>query len=124
MTVSVVIADDEETLRVLLRRYIERDGRCRIVGEAGDGQQTLEVIEATDPDVLLLDLGMAVMDGLEVLAALRGDPRPRTVVLTGFADTHTADRARELGAVACLIKGAGFADLADTIIEAAEQGPH
>lgn len=124
MTVRVVVVDDEATLRVLLRRYIERDGRCRVIGEAGDGRQALEVVEATDPDVLLLDLGMPVMDGLEVLAALRGDPRPRTVVLTGFADAETAERVRELGAVACLTKGRGFADLSDTIVEAAGNGSH
>lgn len=124
MTVSVVVADDEKTIRVLLRRYIERDGRCRVVGEARDGRQALEVVDAADPDVLLLDLGMPVMDGLEVLAALHGEPRPRTVVLTGFADAHTAERVHELGAVACLIKGPGFADLSDAIIEAAEHGQH
>ncbi len=123
MTVSLVIADDDASVRTLLRRYVERDGRCRVVGEATDGRQALEVVGAADPDVLLLDLGMPVKDGLEVLAALVGTARPRTVVLTGFADTYTAERARELGAVACLVKGPGFAELPDVIVDAAGLEP-
>lgn len=123
MSVSVVIADDDASIRLLLRRYIERDGRCSVVGEAMDGRQALEVIGAADPDVLLLDLGMPVMDGLEVLAELVGTARPRTVVLTGFADAYTAAQARELGAVACLVKGPGFAELLDVIVDAAGVEP-
>lgn len=123
MSVSVVIADDQGTIRALLRRYIERDGRCHVVGEAADGQRALEVLGEVDPDVLLLDLGMPVLDGLEVLAALDGAARPRTVVLTGFADAYTSERARELGAVACLVKGRGFAELADALVAAAGLAP-
>lgn len=119
MTPTVVIVDDQADLRLLLRRTIERDGRCRIVGEAADGAEALAVIDASDPDVLLLDLGMPGMDGLEVLSVLGSRPRPRVVVLTGFTDPRTHARALALGAVDCLVKGVGFTAVADTIVAAA-----
>jgi DNA-binding NarL/FixJ family response regulator len=111
----VVIADDEATLRSLLRALMRTDHRFDLVGEAGDGREAMALIEELDPDVLLLDLGMPVMDGLEVLAALQGRERPRTIVLTGYSEEQTLRQAIELGAAACVVKGSGFDRLLDVI---------
>src|SRR5437763_15373289 len=66
-TVRVVVADDNQGVRELLRLLIDLDGRLRLVGEAADGRETLEIVAVERPDVLLLDLGMPALDGLQVL---------------------------------------------------------
>jgi DNA-binding NarL/FixJ family response regulator len=115
MTRSVVVVDDEPGLRSLLLILLERDGGFDVVAEAGDGVEAIEAVTQHDPDLLLLDLGLPRMDGLEVLAALQGRSRPTTVVLTGFTDEATLAEARALGASTCLVKGEGFALVTDTL---------
>jgi DNA-binding NarL/FixJ family response regulator len=111
----LVIADDEAPLRGLLRTFVERDGRFEVVAEATDGQEALAAVTEHDPDVLLLDLGLPVLDGLQVLERLPQGGRPRTVVLTGFDDSETRRTTQELGAAACLVKGRDFAELLETL---------
>lgn len=119
MTPSLLLVDDEPGLRRLVRLLVERDGRLQVIGEAADGREAVDRIGELDPDVVLLDLGLPVLDGLEVLDELQGRDRPRVVVLTGFDDDATHERARELGAVACLVKGRDFRDVLDTLVDAA-----
>jgi DNA-binding NarL/FixJ family response regulator len=114
----VVIAEDEASLRALLRHFVERDDRFEVVAEAVDGTDALEAVELHDPDVLLLDVRLPGLDGLEVLQRLRGRPRPRTVVLTGYDDPQMRERVATLGAVACLVKGRDFASLVEAMAEA------
>lgn len=121
MTRSVVVVDDEPGLRRLLVLLLERDGRFTVLAEAADGVEALEAVRRHDPELLLLDLGMPQMDGLEVLEQLQGSTRPITVVLTGFADPATLARATSLGAAACLVKGEGFSRLADVLHAAVSQ---
>jgi CheY-like chemotaxis protein len=112
---SVVVVDDEPGLRGLLLILLERDGGFDVVAEAADGVEAIEAVAQHDPDLLLLDLGLPRMDGLEVLAALQGRPRPTTVVLTGFTDEATLAQAQALGASTCLVKGEGFALVTDVL---------
>jgi DNA-binding NarL/FixJ family response regulator len=114
----LVVVDDEPGLRRLLVLLLERDGRFEVIGQASDGEEALETVEQLDPDLLLLDLGLPVLDGLEVLERLGARPRPVTVVLTGFADDATLEQARVLGAAAALVKGHDFAEVADALIAA------
>jgi DNA-binding NarL/FixJ family response regulator len=123
MSRKLLLVDDEAGLRRLIRLLVQRDGRLQVIGEAGDGHDALDRIAELDPDLVLLDLGLPTLDGLEVLARLRGRPRPRVVVLTGFDDPATHARARELGAAACLVKGRDFDRLLDTLAgDASEDG--
>jgi DNA-binding NarL/FixJ family response regulator len=122
VTWTLIIADDEAPLRNLLRLLVARDGRFEVVAEAVDGEQALELVARHDPDLLLLDLGLPRLDGLQVLEQL-GDPsRPRTVILTGFDDPHTHRQARDLGAADCLVKGRDFSALLDAL-EPRSEGP-
>lgn len=118
MTRRLIIADDEAPLRDLLRHLIERDGRFDVVAVAADGEETLALVAHHDPDVLLLDLGLPRLDGLQVLERLAAQDRPATVVLTGFDDPTTLRAARELGAVSCLVKGRDFGRLAEALASA------
>lgn len=120
MTYRAVIADDDATMRRLVRRLIERDGRFLIVGEAANGREALDQIAALDPDVLLLDLTMPGMDGFEVLEHLDTYTTP-VLVLTGHADHDIHRAAIRLGASGCLVKGRDFAELPDRLARAAER---
>ena len=115
----LALADDDVTLRRLLRLLFERDGRFEIVGEAADGVEALALLERADPDLLVLDLAMPRMDGLEVLSRLEGRTSPRVVVLTGFAEQSLCDQVLALGARACLQKGDDFAALTARVAEVA-----
>jgi DNA-binding NarL/FixJ family response regulator len=115
MRKRLVIADDEAPLRGLLRTFVERDGRLEVVAEASDGEQALAAVAEHDPDVLLLDVGLPVLDGLQVLERLPRGGRPRTVVLTGYDDVETRRAARDHGAAACIVKGRDFAALLEAL---------
>lgn len=103
--VRVVIIDDTFDLRELLRLALTRGG-LEVVGEAGDGQSGIECVRQESPDVVLLDLSMPVMDGLEALPTIRQlIPEGKIVVLSGFGATQMAEKAMAIGADGYLQKG-------------------
>ena len=101
----VLVVDDEAGARRALMRLLDHEG-YETVG-AGDGREALRSLEARRPDVVLLDIVMPGMDGLELLEALQRHPQFKAlpvVVLTALSDTHTVNRAQQLGAKAFLVK--------------------
>ena len=122
MTIRVVIADDHRIVRDGLCYLLSQEPDIEVAGEAGDGQQTLAVVAATRPDVLLLDLYMPGLDGHAVLAALHDTPhRPAVVVLTSAAGDEHLIRAMHAGATSYLLKTAS-AEHVITAIRAAAAG--
>ena len=94
---QILVVDDEQRVRQAVRRVLEQEGYR--VREAGNGQQGLEAIGQEVPDLVLVDLMMPVMDGMEFLAgARRMKPDLATVVITGYATTDKAVEAMKLGA--------------------------
>src|ERR1700756_4902569 len=107
MTIRVVIADDHRVVRDGLCYLLSQEDDIEIAGEAGNGRQTMEVVAALRPDVLLLDLSMPELDGHAVLAALHDTPhRPAVVVLTSATDDEHLVRAIHAGATSYLLKTA------------------
>jgi CheY-like chemotaxis protein len=118
MKVRVLVVDDDLTVRRLIVLLLRRDDRFTVVAEAGDGEQALELIAEHDPDLVLLDLAMPRMDGLQVLAALEPRERARVLVLTGFAEDGLHEKVLAAGASACLQKGRDFPHLNELLAEA------
>jgi signal transduction histidine kinase len=103
---SVLLVDDVADLRFLLRVVLETDGAFEVVGEAGDGETAIDMCARTRPEVIVLDLSMPTMDGLEALPRLRElAPDATIAVLTGFEGKKIAASAAALGADAYFEKG-------------------
>ena len=104
--VRAVIVDDTPDLRLLLRLILERDGDIAIVGEAEDGLRGVEATRRLQPQLVMLDLAMPVMDGLEALPRIKAAcPTATVVVLSGFEAGAMQERSMRAGADAYLQKG-------------------
>jgi CheY-like chemotaxis protein len=110
---TVLVVDDADDARDLTARLFRRAGYRVVTAEGGEA--ALAAVDAEDPDLVLLDMTMPGMDGLEVLRRLRADPRHHAlsvVLFTAIGDLRTVAEARRLGAADYLVKGtAGVADL-------------
>ena len=108
----VVLVDDTPDIRFLLRLALDLDGGCTVVGEAGDGRQALAVVAETQPDLVLLDLAMPDVDGMQALPLLRECcPAATILVLSGFEDAALAPAVLAAGADGYLRKGAAPRDI-------------
>jgi NarL family two-component system response regulator LiaR len=118
--IRVVVADDHRVVRDGLRYLLSQERDVEVVGEAEDGVQVLQVVAATRPEVLLLDLFMPALDGHGVLAAL-GDAahQPAVVVLTSAADDEHLVRAVQAGATSYLLKTAAAEEVIAAVRAAA-----
>jgi two-component system, NarL family, response regulator LiaR len=120
VTIRVVIADDHRVVRDGLCYLLGQEPGIEVAGEAGNGRQTLDVVAATRPDVLLLDLYMPELDGHAVLGALHDVPRgPAVVVLTSAVDDAQLVRAMQAGATSYLLKTAAAEQVIAAVRDAA-----
>jgi DNA-binding NarL/FixJ family response regulator len=110
--IRVLIVDDHPVVRTGLRGMFETDPSFEVAGEAGDGAQAIERVTAERPDVVLMDLQMPVMDGVEAIARIRALPDPPPVlVLTVYDSDSQILRAIEAGASGYLLKDAARDEL-------------
>ena len=115
MTLSVVLVDDHTMLRQTLRRALEGEG-VKVVGEAGDGAAGVRAALAARPDVVLMDVSMPVMDGIDATRQLMSaDARMRVVMLTMHIDRDVIDRAIKAGAVGYLTKDSSVSDVVEAV---------
>ncbi len=113
----ILIADDSADIRTLLRLKLEAKNVGEVVGEATDGREAVEMATELQPDLVLLDLAMPRMDGLEALPLIMAAvPGVKVIVLSGFEQTGLADQALSSGASRYVVKGTALKELA-TIIE-------
>lgn len=106
--IRIVIADDHSMIREGLKQLLELDGDIRVVGEAGNGQICLDVIEKEKPDVVLLDINMPVMDGLEMLEVLRksNNENQKVLILTIHDEIEYLLKAIKIGVEGYVLKDA------------------
>ena len=114
---TAVIVDDVIDLRFVVRLALQRSGRFDVVAEAENGHQAIEMVETHKPDLVLLDLYMPRMDGLEALPRIRtAAPEAKVVVFSGMADIF-AQSAVAAGAAGVIVKGAPSSELIQRLEE-------
>jgi YesN/AraC family two-component response regulator len=114
---TYVVAEDEERMRdYLARKVAELDGRFSCVGSAADGEEAIELVERFIPDLLITDIKMPVIGGLELVRRIRGTDRDlRIVIVSGYSEFEYARQAIELGVDEYLLKPVDVAKLRETL---------
>jgi DNA-binding NarL/FixJ family response regulator len=119
----VLVVDDAANLRELLTLLLDTEDDFEVVGTASDGVQASDMAKVLSPDIVLLDLAMPVMDGLQALPGLRRTlPEAVIVIFSGFEQGALVDEALALGADAYLEKGASVTQLVDLLRDLRERG--
>jgi two-component system, NarL family, response regulator NreC len=118
--ITIVLADDHQLVRQGLRGMLERQPDFRVVGEAGTGLEVFRVVERFRPNVVVLDMMMPQLNGLEVTRQLsKRSPKTRTVILSMHRDESYVVQALKNGATGYVLKDASVDELVKAIREAA-----
>jgi response regulator NasT len=103
MATRIIIAEDESVIRMDLREELQSQGYL-VVGDVGDGQSAVNLARELRPDLVLMDIRMPEMDGIEAARILTSERLAPAVLLTAFSDDELIERAREAGVVAYITK--------------------
>ena len=109
-SLRIVIADDEPIIRLDLRKTLENMGH-QVVGEAGDGAKAVEIARELKPDIIILDIKMPEMDGIEAAKVITTEGVAPVLLLTAYSQKDLVDRAKDAGVFAYLVKPFKEADL-------------
>jgi len=116
MTVRVILADDQPLVRAGLRMLIEQTPDIDVAGEAGTGADAVHLVRDADPDVVVMDIRMPGMDGIEATQMITsGDTRARVLMLTTFDDDDCVYGALRAGASGFLVKDMALEDILTAI---------
>lgn len=110
----VLVAEDEALIRLDLVEMLREEG-YEVVGEAGDGEEAIRLAEELRPDLVILDIKMPKMDGIEAASAIAGRRIAPVVILTAFSQRDLVERARDAGAMAYLVKPFAKRDLVPAV---------
>ncbi len=120
MPIRILIADDHGIVRQGLRMYLQFDSELEVVGEASNGKEALDLARKLRPDLVLMDILMPVMDGLEATTAIRQTlPDTEVIALTSVLDDAIIHQAIRAGAIGYLLKDTGSNELCRAIHAAA-----
>jgi len=114
MTTRIIIAEDDSVIRMDLREELQRQGYL-VVGDVGDGQSAVNLARELRPDLVLMDIRMPEMDGIEAARILTNEHLAPVVLLTAFSDEELIERARDAGVVAYVTKPWKQSDLKPAI---------
>lgn len=114
LTTRVVIAEDEALIRLDLKEMLEEEGYS-VVGEAGDGEQAVELAREHKPDLVILDVKMPKLDGISAAEKIAEERIAPVLMLTAFSQRDLVERARDAGAMAYLVKPFSKSDVVPAI---------
>jgi len=118
--IRVLIADDHRLFGQALEAILATDERLEVVGHAGDGSEAVQLARDLDPDVILMDIAMPIMDGFQATKQIRKHrPHACVLMLTGSNSRSDVDQAREAGAAGYVTKDRIASELIDAILEVA-----
>jgi CheY-like chemotaxis protein len=118
----VLVVEDDDSFAETLTQLLEEDGRLEVVGRARDGRKAIDFAEALRPDVVLMDIVLPVMDGVEATREIRRrQPTIPVVAITGAEYEERALEVQDAGAVDFVRKGRLDSDLVDMVVAAAHQ---
>jgi DNA-binding NarL/FixJ family response regulator len=113
---TIILADDHVLVRQGIRRIIEEDPSSKVIGEAADGQEVLELLKESTPDLVILDISMPGMGGFEAAEIIKNQyPAVKIIILTMFKRKNFLTRAEEMGVDAFVLKEQADADLNSAI---------
>jgi two-component system response regulator NreC len=116
MSIRIVLADDHTVMRSGLRLLLERQPNLEVVGEASDGKQAVEVAAAQKPDVVIMDIAMPHLNGVEAARQIASrNPQTAIAILSMHSDESYVIRSLKAGARAYLLKDSAEADLIEAI---------
>jgi AmiR/NasT family two-component response regulator len=110
----VLVAEDDALIRLDLVECLSEEGYL-VVGEAGDGEQAVELAERLRPDIVIMDVKMPKMDGIDAASIIAERRIAPVVILTAFSQRELVERARDAGAMAYLVKPFGPRDLVPAV---------
>jgi DNA-binding NarL/FixJ family response regulator len=119
--IRALIVDDEADLRELLRLYLEASGRCEVVGEATDGHHAIRLARALQPDVVILDIKMPGLSGLDALADIRRAAADARILVYSSGGPAEHDEALQRGAHAYRRKGGPLRQVVQDVTSLAER---
>lgn len=116
MAIKVMLADDHSLIREGIKQLLEFDGSVEVIAQAADGMECINVLDNHYPDILLLDINMPNMSGMDVLSELKKKrPELKILILTVHNEVEYLVKAVDMGADGYILKDSGSAELKDAI---------
>jgi DNA-binding NarL/FixJ family response regulator len=116
MTISIVLADDHRIVREGLRALLERHEDLRVTGEAADGHEAVRLAQTLKPNVIIMDISMPVLNGIEATQQVLGvSPSTRVIILSMYSTSEHIFRAFKAGAQGYLLKESAGADVVNAV---------
>ena len=118
MSIKVMLVDDHALIREGIKQLLEFDGSIEVIEQASDGTECLEKLKTVRPDILLLDINMPKMNGIEVLEALKAKKDPvKVLILTVHSEVEYLVKAVDIGANGYILKDSGSVELKQAIMD-------
>src|SRR4029453_233702 len=120
--IRILIADDHRLFGQALEAILATDDRLEVTGNAADGAEALRIALATEPDVILMDIAMPIMDGFQATKEIRQHlPHARVLMLTGSDARVDVDRARDSGAAGYVTKDRIAGEVIEAVLEGVDR---